>query len=361
MPGIVIASFVVLLLLLFFGIVRGIYPAYVRANHKINTPNGIDQMEMVEIGGIKQALYFRGEDKDNPVILFIHGGPGDGIIQYLHAYQYDWEKDFTIVDWDQRNSGKTLAANDPEAVAATLSGELLLSDAHEVTQYIKIKLGKDKIVVMGQSWGSVLGTMLVQTYPEDYNMYIVTGHTINFADNARVSYERVLNAAREAGNQKDVDALMAIAPYPPATFDESVVGLVMTVAKYQTKYKLAVTFDLGSLIPIFTTPYCTTGELLSVVKGITKLVEYQGDLYRFLFEDYDARNYGTEYKVPIYCLQGENDWQTPYTLSKDFFEEITAPDKKFFTISGAGHATNIDNKAEFTRVLLEELRPLLDK
>ena len=111
---------------------------------------------------------------------------------------------------------------------------------------------------------------------------------------------------------------------------------------------------------VLTTPYYTTGEMLSALKGMTNPA-YQGDIWRFLFEEYDAHNYGTEYQVPVYYIQGENDWQTPCSLAKVFFDEISAPHKKFFTIPNAGHVANRDNKEAFTCVLVEEIRPLLDE
>ena len=134
MIGTIFASLVLLILLIFFGIIRGIIPAVTRENHKINTPNGIDQMEMVEIGGIQQALHFRGQNAENPVMLIIHGGPGFPLMPFLHEFQYEWEHDFTVVHWDQRNTGKTYFANDPEAVSGTINIERVLLDAYEVTQ-----------------------------------------------------------------------------------------------------------------------------------------------------------------------------------------------------------------------------------
>ncbi len=87
--------------------------------------------------------------------------------------------------------------------------------------------------------------------------------------------------------------------------------------------------------------------------------KYQGDLMRFLLEDYDARNYGTEYSIPVYYIMGENDYQTPYPIAEAFFEEITAPVQHFFSVPDAGHFTMLDNKTEFDRILLEEIRPTL--
>jgi pimeloyl-ACP methyl ester carboxylesterase len=344
------------LIVLTFAVVRLIYPAIIRESHTIESP-GIDLMELTEIGGIQQALYFRGEDTANPVILFLHGGPGSPEIPFLHAFQYEWEKDFTVVHWDQRNAGKTYYANDPDAVLPTLTAERVLEDAHEVTAYIKQKLNADKLIIMGHSWGSVLGTMLVQTYPEDYSAYIAVGQVVNMKDNERLGYETVVGAARAANNQADVAALEALAPYPPERYDEGFIEKILLLRQYQAKYKLASAMDLNTILPAAVSPYYSFSELMYFFT--VDVLPSQGDLTRFLMDDYDARNYGTAYSVPVYYIMGENDYQTPYPLAKAFFEELSAPVKRFFSVPDAGHFTMLDNKEEFTRILLEEIRPTL--
>jgi len=353
MIGIIFASLILLILLIFFGIIRGIIPAVTRANHKINTPSGIDLMETVEIGGIQQALYFRGQNVGNPVILILHGGPGFPLMPFLHGFQYDWEYDFTVVHWDQRNTGKTYFANDPEAVRGTINAQSVLRDAHEVTRYIKQKLNKDKIIIMGHSWGSVLGTMLVQTYPEDYSAYIGIGQAVSMRENVRVGYEKTLEAARAAGKQKDIAALEALAPCPPpGGYDDNYRKRVTELQKYQAKYKLAMGNEL--VIPLLTSPYYKLGDLrFALVADVSS----QGDLMRFCVEEYDVYDYSLSYSVPVYYIMGENDYQTPYPLAEELFAQISAPDKAFFSIPDAGHMPMTDNKAEFTRVLLEEIRP----
>ncbi len=335
---------------------RVVYPAILRESHRIEAP-GIDQMELVEIGGIQQALYFRGEDTANPVILFLHGGPGSPEMPFMHTFQYEWEEDFTVVQWDQRNAGKTYYANDPDAVLSTVTADRVLEDAHEVTGYIKQKLDTDKIVIMGHSWGSVLGTMLVQTYPEDYSAYIAVGQMVNMIDNERVGYEKVLEAARAAGNQNDVAALEALAPYPEEDFDVSFNNKISTLRGYQIKYGLGTGLELETVLPVLVSPYYSLSEMMYFLSVDAQ--KYQGDLMRFLLEDYDARNYGTEYSIPVYYIMGENDYQTPYPIAEAFFEEITAPVQHFFSVPDAGHFTMLDNKTEFDRILLEEIRPTL--
>jgi len=343
--------------LISLAVLRGVYAPILRVKQRISEP-GIDLMEMVEIGGIKQALYFRGESIDNPVILFLHGGPGGSTKPFIHTYQYDWEKDFTVVNWDQRNAGKTYFANDADVVRETMGKDRVISDAYEVTQYIKQKLNKDKIIVMGHSWGSVLGTMLVQTYPDEFSAYISVGQVINIMENERIGYERLLDAVRASGNQKDITAIEALAPYPPQEgYSEDFVKTLIKVRQYQTKYKLGFGLNFSSAISVLTSPYSKLREIGYFL--IVDSLYYQGDVVPFLFNEFDVHNYGLEYDIPVYYIMGEDDWQTPYSLAKEFFPNIIAPDKEFFSIPGAGHMTMSDNKEEFTRVLRGNIKPRL--
>lgn len=346
--------------ILAFALLRLIAPEIIRTSHKIKAP-GIDRMEMVEVGGIQQALYIRGQNADNPVILWVHGGPGNSMMPLFHMFQYEWENDFTVVHWDQRNVGKTYLANDPEAVLQTMSAERVLDDVHEVTAYVKQRLNKEKIILMGHSWGTVLGTMAVQTFPEDYSAYIGIAQVVNMADNERAGYDNTLELVKAAGNQKDIKVLEAIAPYPPAEYSSDYSEL-RTLRTLQSKYGLSVNMNFGNIISLLASPYYSFKELInSAYFNQSKVVNAQGDVVRFLMEEADIRNYGTDFQVPVYYIMGENDYISPYLPTKEFFEEIVAPDKKIFFIQDADHMPFLSNKAEFDRILLEELSPKLAK
>lgn len=338
-----------------FAALRLIAPAIIRTSHKIEAP-GIDRMEMVEIGGIGQALYIRGQNVDNPIILWVHGGPGNSMMPLLHLYQYAWENNFTVVNWDQRNVGKTYLANNPAAVLPTMSPERVLKDVHEVTAYLKQRFNKDKIILVGHSWGSVLGTMAVQTYPEDYSAYIGVAQIVNTPDNERVGYAKTLEMAKAAGNLTDIKALEAVAPYPPSEYGSSYMTDMITVRTYQSKYGLSVNMGLGDVIRILATPYYSCSELKnSFLFNQQNVLDTQGGLVPFVMEQADIRNYGADYQVPVYYIMGENDYNSPYPLAKDFFDEIVAPDKQIFLIPDADHMPFLSRKAEFDRILLEEI------
>ena len=322
---------------------------------KIQSP-GIDSMETAEIGGIKQALYFRGEDAKNPAILFIHGGPGYPEMPFLHDFQYPWEAHFTIVHWDQRNAGKTFFLNDPESVLEALNFERALADAYEVTQYIRERLNQDKIIVLGYSWGTALGTALVQSHPRYFSAYIGLGQVVNANENERVGYEALLEAAMAKGCEEDIKAIKALAPHPPSgAFNESFVVQVGAVRTWQTKYGIATSGNESKIKSLLSeSPYYSPEEKEYFN---TNFLHYQLPLLRFLFEGYDIRNFfGTTFEIPVFIIMGDRDYQTPHTVARDFYEEISAPYKAFFLIPDAGHGAMQDNKDEFNRVLLEEIR-----
>ena len=330
-----------------------IYPAILRHVHRIEAP-GIDSMEIVEIGGIPQALYFRGRDVENPVILFIHGGPGSPVMPRLHDFQFAWEDYFTVVHWDQRNTGKTYFLSDPEVVLETLSFERMLVDAYEVTQHIRSQLGKDRIIIMGYSWGSVVGTVLVQSYPQYFSAYIGLGQLINLRDADRAGFEALLQAVQDGGNSIHIAAVEALAPYPPDEPFEDWFSQFSEFRSWQRRYGFVSSGGFGETFLLLTSPYYSLRE-----KMWRSTTRYHMPILNYIFDDFDARNLDTTFEVPMFFITGEHDYITPPAPTRDFYEQISAPIKAFFLIPDAGHAVMHYNHPEFNRVLLEEIRPLI--
>jgi len=147
----------------------------VRVLRHIPGPDGIDVLEKVKIGGIDQWVSIRGRDRSNPVLLFIHGGPGGVAMPLSHGFQDTWEEFFTVVQWDQRGAGKTYSANDPEKVGPTMSADRMIQDAEELVTHLRTRFHKDKIVVVGHSWGTIVGINLAKRHPEWLNAYVGMG------------------------------------------------------------------------------------------------------------------------------------------------------------------------------------------
>jgi proline iminopeptidase len=188
----------------------------VRELQKVVTHGGIDQQLALDIGGTKQWITIRGRYLHNPILLFIHGGPGAPEMPTSWTFENPWEDYFTVVQWDQRGSGKTYAANDPEKIRPTVTAERMERDAQEVVQYLRATYHKDKVFVMAHSWGTLLGLELAKQHPEWLYAYVGMGQMIDSRESERLGYENTLKDAEAAHNEEALRELRAIAPYPEA-------------------------------------------------------------------------------------------------------------------------------------------------
>lgn len=167
----IIIGFLLLLILTHF-IGKGV-------NSKV-PKGGINESKYLEINGTKQWINIYGLDKNNPVLLYLHGGPGFSTSQLDYAFTRKWADIYTVVTWDQRNTGLSYSKDQDKV---KLSKEMFLEDGRQMTEFLKKELGKDKITILGHSWGSIFGANLVLEYPENYDAFIGTGQLIDLIDN----------------------------------------------------------------------------------------------------------------------------------------------------------------------------------
>lgn len=318
---------------------------------RIRTPRGVELEEFVPIGGIEQYLHHRGKDVLNPVMLFLHGGPGSPELPFANQFQPAWEHRLTIVHWDQRGCGKTFARNHAEKADDSLSMELLLSDLHEIVAYLKGKYHKDRIILMGHSWGTVLGSVYAHRHPENVLAYIGVGQVVNMQENERVGFQKVLEAAAE--NEADQKKLRALEPYP-GTFP-NMMRKIMKVRQLQIKYKLADGVTWENAKAVLTSPFYSVKDATWFLRP--DVLELQRSLYQDLF-DFDLPSLASEYSIPFYIIQGEDDYQTPYPLAKAYFDTVSAPVTGFYSIPSAGHFTMADQKQRFNEALFRILGTL---
>src|SRR5262245_2522333 len=180
---------------------------------RIVTPNGVERLTTVRIGGIDQWVSIRGVDRRNPVLLVIHGGPGYVSMPASWWFGRGWEEYFTVVHWDQRAAGKTHLLTDPTAIAATLSVERLIADAEEMMAWVRDELQKPRIFVLGHSFGSYLGLELARRHPDWLHAYIGVGQLADGPEGERRGWRFAVEAARRARNADAVRELETLAPY----------------------------------------------------------------------------------------------------------------------------------------------------
>lgn len=313
---------IIFLFLVVLLIVRTVIQGVNRKQYEITAESGIDTEEIVEIGGLDQRLYIRGEDTSNPVILYLHGGPGSSMIPMIYKYQRTLEEAYTVVNWDQRTAGKTYLLNDKNTVDDSLSMERMIADADEVVTYLKDKFQQEKIIILGHSWGAVLGTIYAQKYPENVSAYIGTGQVIEMNSNERTGYDAALAAAKQAGNEKDIAALEQYPDYPlvDGKYDEK----AMILQRAMTAKYLAPKLKDNTSSTILFSPYCTLKEGFLYLQP---LLDRQKELYDYLFYEMKNAPYKNSFEMPVIYIMGEDDWVSPNAPAKEFFDTINAPSK----------------------------------
>jgi proline iminopeptidase len=325
---------------------------------KIVSPRGVDERLEIAVGGTKQWISVRGRDRRNPIILMIHGGPASPEMQTSWTWQSDWEDYFTVVQWDQRGSGKSYVANDPATIEPTLSLKQISADAAEVVQYLRVKYGKEKIFVIGHSWGTLVGLTLARQHPEWLYAYVGMGQVISGKANERVSYRLTLKLAEAQKNAAAVAELKSIAPYPEA--DGSV-----PLAKINIERKWSVSFGGLTYGREGLSYYSNLAELspdysLQDVEAIDKgaalsLPRLLPDLLNFDYTDV------TRFNCPIFMFEGRYDLATPSQVTADWFKRVHAPRKGFVWFENSAHMIEVEEPGRVLLHLVEDVRPLADK
>lgn len=300
--------------------------------------------EYVNIGGIEQYFLHYQTSPENPVFLFIHGGPGQSETMFAYVIEEYSKRNYNIVYYDQRGAGKTFMKNR----SCTADFNSLKQDLSEAVLYIKKKYKKDKIGIIGHSWGSVLGSMFAMEHPEHLSCYIGCGQVIDIFENERVGLKILKNEIANSQNSRDLKAIKNLGEYPVKYFNMDVYRKMGIVRKLQGKYKLAVAIDKKLLRLVLKSPIITIKDFIAFLICFKANFKVLDELMRFNLFDY-----GTEYKIPVYYVLGERDQQTPIEISKGYFEQISAPDKKLYLIPDAGHAAMLDNTREYRAAICE--------
>lgn len=307
------------------------------------TPDGgINEQMYVDINGTKQWISIYGQDKNNPVLLYLHGGPGSSTSTYDYAFTRKWSDVYTVVTWDQRNCGKSYSADQNDT---TLTYDLLMSDGVEMTKYLLDYLGKDKITLLGHSWGTYFGCNLVLTYPEYYECYIGTGQLVDFYQN-EVAFKE--EAGKWAGNDAESNRLIQKLTIGDFTMEYYAARNAL-MGKYG--YDLfADGTDYNMYAAQVFNPYYSIADFYKYINSDFSVYEEflrSDEFSRFSLLD------KTDYQVPFYNINGEKDYQTNYLIAQDYFESVNAPRKKMYLMKDTTHGLLESKSEEFSDILHE--------
>jgi pimeloyl-ACP methyl ester carboxylesterase len=319
-------------------------------NYAITTPNGIDEATYVEIGGIEQWITIRGEDRKNPVLLFLHGGPGDATNPWGYAAFGSWLKYFTVVQWDQRGAGRTFGRNGA-ASASTITPDRMVQDGIELSELLKKRLHKDKIVLVGHSWGSVLGFFMVKARPELFYAFVGTGQVAaDFARTSAVAYAALVERASREGNSRALEELKQVGPPPYKDGKDFAVQ-----HKWANLFEGADVFLASALGFALTAPGYSVGDIDDWFEG----QNVSGEHLVPHFDELDRKLLGGQLAVPVFVIQGAEDYTTPTSLARTYVDSLHAPRKAFATIEGAGHFAVFTKLDDFLKELRMRVLPLI--
>ena len=336
----------------------------------IQSPDGIQEGMYVRIGGIDQWIQIRGENRDNPVILFVHGGPGDSTIPISSGWQ-PWEKFFTVVQWDQRGAGRTFRMNG-ESVGPSMTLAQIAQDGVELAEYLRAHLHKDRIVLIGHSWGSFLGIHVVKQRPDLFYAFVGTGQLIgkrSFEKQFEVTVAH-LKALAEAAN--NAQAVRELAPIPTsADFSKTPCDTISfssqanSTPECDVVKKWAKSLSLPSIMT-----YQFRGPVAPPFMPDFSLLDWYYYLRGSAFTGAqlrrrggpmlqgDLRTLGTDFPIPLLFFEGAEDFMTPIEPARAYFDEVTAPGKEFVVFEGSGHFVPFERPDEFLAQLIAHVRPL---
>jgi pimeloyl-ACP methyl ester carboxylesterase len=319
---------------------------------RIDAPNGVDDAMFVEIGGAQQWITIRGQDRNNPVVLVLHGGPGSAIAGFAPVF-VPWERDFTVVQWDQPGAGRTFRAAG-RTLAPDLSIESMADDGVELVEWLQRRLGKDKIILLGWSWGSILGVHMVKIRPELFAAYVGTGQVVAMQEGEALAYANVLAKARMRGDSAAIAELEALGAPP---YDELLD--VTTQRKWATLYEVGQPLERAFVLPQLFAPRTTLADIYDLAGATAASGEhFVGATMAGPLTQVDLRRLGADFAVPMFLVQGTADDFTPSELSRAWLSSISAPHKEFVPIAGSGHFALTERSDDFLRVLRERVRPL---
>ncbi len=319
-----------------------------------DNPSGIYRYETPMINGIRQYIQIRGTNKRNPLLLFLHGGPGGSLAGVCHILQAGWEEHFTIVNWDQRNACKTYLANKDRAkeIAGTGTMDDFVQDIHEVIAYLHTVLDFDKLILLGFSWGSAIGAEYAKRHPKNLRFYIGVGQHVNYRDGVFLTCNKLLKMMPQGSSDAaKIEKLMADFPEHPVWNKQLMHCMryfVPLCGKYIMKHAKRT-----PILKVLCSPFWNLHEKWISTFPNNALLERS----RKTMLEYDFRQ-NLHFAVPVLFVSGEEETVCPSELVKACFDEISAPQKQITVIPDASHCCFYDQPEAFLRVLGEFLEKL---
>jgi pimeloyl-ACP methyl ester carboxylesterase len=310
-----------------------------------------DTLECIRIGAADQWVLERSEDLSNPIVLYLHGGPGTSQMTLNRRNMRALERCFTVVDWDQRGAGKSYAAiRDADAMRI----DRFVDDTREVTAYLLEKFRKDRLVLVGHSWGSAIGTLAVARSPKLYSCYVGVGQVANMAEGEALSYRWVLDEARRRRDRRALRSLERIGPPPYAG---RWLRKTMIERRYVARFGGEVRARRHGAASMLLRSVLVSSDY-SVRDRVDFLRGVVGSLRALWpqFLELDLVEQVPELRVPVFFMEGRHDWEVPSVLAARYYDVLRAPSKRLVWFEHSAHVPNAEERDRFNHVMGTDVR-----
>jgi pimeloyl-ACP methyl ester carboxylesterase len=309
----------------------------------------ISEKVFVTINGVEQGMFIKSKDVTHPVLLYLHGGMPEYFL--TRRYPTGLEDHFNVVWWEQRGSGISYSADIPPE---SMTLEQMISDTLEVTNYLRHRFDQEKIVLMGHSGGTLIGIQAAARAPELYSAYIGVAQMSNQLKSERLAYEYMLEQFKKDGNKEMVRKLEAA----PVTMTGGLPDAYLAV-RDEAMHSLGIgtTHDMNSVlggifIPSLTFRGYTLLEKFNMWRG--KSQSGVSPMWDEIIAT-DLSKEVTELSIPVYFFEGIYDYTCNYTLAKDYFEQINAPIKGFYTFEQSAHSPFFEEPERFIEIMVNDV------
>jgi len=337
---IVVAGSIILIVFVFF--------FFISWTPQIAGEDAIAEQIKLDVNGTTQHILIRGKDKNDPIMLFVHGA-GASDMPLVRHFNAELEKHFVVVTWDQRGVGKSRKwFRNPD----NMTIEQHVTDGIQVTEAVLERTGQEQLILVGHSWGTILGTEMATLYPQYFSAYIGIGNITHPVEAERISYQFVWEEANKRGDEEAIEALSAINEPPYLTIDgnEDWLDDMLIERGYVNTY-VSQLFDYEA--PNYPSIYSSTPEysLLDTLQFLTGVIPASRELSPQIME-YNYLENPPAFEMPVYLLQGAFDYNTPTVLAESLFDVIEAPYKEYHTFGESGHNPQFEQPDQFNELMI---------
>lgn len=329
---------------------------------RIASPDGIDVAEYVELGGVRQWITIRGQNRQNPALLFLHGGPGGALADIAYRFARPWEDYFVVVQWDQRGYGRSNI--DKAKIEGTTTKERYIADGIELIDHMRKRLSQPKVVLVGQSWGTLLGAEIAHRRPDLLYAFAAFGQITGWESSYEEIRQLLLDLGRRTGDRSLVKRMQDAGPIPVGPKPGPFFAAMDSVWDEMNRRGYSWHSVTGSPNPLDELFLAATIESPSVSDSRMIHLMLGGggnDYYTTLHPTLSGwnleRDVGTRFAVPYILVMGRYDWQTPVNLAQAFYAKVCAPYKAYVELPNAAHVAVLEQPGMAVVALVDKVLP----